>query len=260
MSCSSRDEGQTLWKVRRYFREDNIPTILCYGSSHLTNLKKWLRLYDPRFSPRFLDRKISRNTHFCAVGGASFANVHDRVRGLKVPLSQPFRGNIWRFTTHVKEVIPDFIFLVLGSNDCDLYDRKLKQALWEHEMEMPPPGRPKQPFDMAKFNEEHQKIFENIDTVIGRLRHTFPGAQLIFFGVLKRARWCLESRQLSMDINWWIKQKHGAKVVQIGGFIHQYWHLRDDGVHLTSLGNRVLMDKVFSRIVQVWMSSYMHDL
>ncbi len=225
------------------------------------NLKKWLRTYDPKFGPRHLDRKIRRNTLFCAVGGASFANVHDRVQGIKVPLTQPYRGNIWRFTTHVKEVIPDFIFVVLGSNDCDLYDQKLKRALLEHDLAVPPPGCAKQPFDMAKFNEDHQKkIFENIDTVIRRLRDTFLGARLIFLGILKRAKWCLESRQLSMDINWWVKQKHGAKVVQISGFINQFWHLRDDGVHLTSLGNRVLMDKVFSRIIQVWMAPYMHDL
>ena len=114
---------------------------------------------------------------------------------------------------------------------------------------------------MVKFNEEHQRpIFENIDTVIERLKNTFQGTRIVYLGILKRARWCHETRQLSMDINWWMKQKHGAKVVQIGAFIYPTWHLRDDGVHLTGLGNRVLMDKVFSRMVQMWMAPYMHNI
>ncbi len=258
MSCSS--EGQSLWKVRRYIRGENIPTILCYGSSHLTNLKRWLATYDPRFGPRFLDRKVTRKTHFCAVGGASFQNIHDRVRGINVPKTQPWKGNQWRYTTHVKEVVPDYIWVVLGSNDCDTYDRKLKQALLEHDLAQPPPGQGRKPFDMKTFNEKEQRqIFENIDTVIDRLRVTFQGAQLVFLGILKRDRWCPETRQLSMDINWWMKQKHNAKVVQIGAFSHPLWHLRDDGVHLTGPGNRVLMHKVFSRVVQMWMAPYMHN-
>ena len=77
-----------------------------------------------------------------------------------------------------------------------------------------PSGQGHVPFDKAKLNDKQpRQIFENMDIVIIRVKSTFQGARLVYLSILKRNRWCPETRQLAMDINWCMKEKHGAKVV-----------------------------------------------
>ena len=83
------------------------PTILYYGDSHLTRFKCWINTDEEFGGPKELDREVLQHRHFCAVGGSTFKNVHDRVRNINVPPTQPYRGNLWRYTLRVKELKPD---------------------------------------------------------------------------------------------------------------------------------------------------------
>ena len=80
----------------------------------------------------------------------------------------------------------------------------------------------------------------------------------MFVGIVRRAWWGESARMCAQNIEWWFKQKLGFKVIQIAGFVNPACHLCNDEVHLNYLGNRLYMDKVFSRVIQVWMAKEMH--
>ena len=60
------------------------------------------------------------------------------------------------------------------------------------------------------------------------------------------------------NIEWWMKRKLNIKVVHIDGFVDNRYHLCNDDVHLNFRGNKLYMDKVFSRIIQIWKAPEMH--
>ena len=252
-------DGQTLEKVKRFIRTPDIPTVIMYGDSYLTHLKTWLKRDAKYTGPRFLDKKVSKKTHFIAVGGSNFSNVHDRVTGVKVPDTQRWMGNIWRYTIKVKEVNPNFVVLNLGANDCDTIDYRLKDAIDDYRFN----GAYKKPEEVSEFKrkfiqDEMKQLYKNLDRVTDRLKKQFPEARFIFVGIVRRAWWGESARMCAQNIEWWCKRKLGYKVVQIAGFVDPVQHLCNDEVHLNYLGNRLYMDKVFSRIIQVWMAKEMH--
>ena len=97
-----------------------------------------------------------------------------------------------------------------------------------------------------------KSIYKNLDKVAARLRLQFPEA------IVRRAWWGEAARSCAKSIEWWFKHKLGFKVVQIAGFINPSTDLCADEVHLNYLGNRIYMDKVFSRVIPIWKSEDMH--
>ena len=62
----SDESGQSIWRMRRQLRKikpKDIPPILFYGDSHLTNLKKWMKVNCPKSGPKGLDKKVMKRAH-----------------------------------------------------------------------------------------------------------------------------------------------------------------------------------------------------
>ena len=106
-----RDKSQSIFNMRHRFHRMPLPTVLHYGDSILTNFKRWMHNNHPKHGPRPLDKKVLKHQHFCAVGGSRYATIHDRTQGIKAPDTQPYRGNLWKYTNDVKELQPDFCLL-----------------------------------------------------------------------------------------------------------------------------------------------------
>ena len=88
----------------------------------------------------------------------------------------------------------------------------------------------------------------------------FDGTCLIYVEIVKCPRWTTEAITCAKNLERWLKNHYGAKVVQLNGFIRPAVHLKDDLVHFTGQGYRLYVNKIFSRVVQIWMASYMHGM
>ena len=230
-----------------------------YGDSYLTHLKAYLKSKGKFTGPCYLDYKVSRRTHFLAVGGSNFENVHRRVTGEDVPATQIWRGNQRQFTIKVKEVAPDFLAINLGANDCDSIDRRLCDAVEDFRFH----GHHKTSKDIKEFKQqfvqqEMKNLYKNLDSVVARLKKQYPDARFLYVGIVRRAWWGEHARACAKNIEWWVKRKLNIKVVQNDGFVDTRYHLCNDDVHLNFRGNRMYMDKVFSRIIQIWKDPEMH--
>ena len=102
-------------------------------------------------------------------------------------------------------------------------------------------------------------LYEAIDDVLGRLKTTFPDARIMVLGLTPRSWWCNETIQMARNLDWWIKAGHNLKLIHLAGLIRPEIHLKDDGVHLTRAGYRLFMDKVVTRIYQVFLAPLMHN-
>ena len=117
--------GISIWRHRHKFEKCQPPQILMYGDSHLANLRKWEHVKPNRDGPRPLDKLVLKRLKHCSVGGSTFGNIHNRVRNIIVPKSQPDRGNQWQAVLDDKTCNPTYIYISLGSNDCDSFGQRL---------------------------------------------------------------------------------------------------------------------------------------
>ena len=256
--------AQSIWKHRRQIVGRRMPTILFYGASHMTNLKKWVKTPQKSGGATWLDRMVLRHKHFCAVGGSRFATVHDRVQGKNVPDTQPFRGDLWRYTIRVKELKPHYILISLGFNDCDRFDRRYKAAMKEYRNALAKAKGAE--VDDGKFTfcdgehwiKETKEILDAMDEVIDRLQKAFPDSKLVYVGVMRSEKWCEETLLVCDRIEQKIGHYHGIKMAHLGGFIKPKMHIRPDKVHLNSKGYRLFMDKVIARVVDMWFAPMNH--
>ena len=262
----SDEGGQSIWRMRRQLREikpKDIPTILFYGDSHLTHLKRWMKVTCPTTGPKGLDKKIMKRAHYCAVGGSNFMNVDERVRGIKVPETQKWQGNQWRYTLNVKELNPTYILVSLGTNDCDSFDRKLKKKVREKQIAEEKPTRRNAHMLFWTVEKEWEltikDLYDAIDEVLDRLKCAFPDSTIMILGLMTRSWWCNETVQMARNLDWWMKAGHNLKLAHMAGFVEPEKHLMDDGVHLTREGYRLFMDKILSRIYQMFLASYMQN-
>ncbi len=256
--------AQSIWKQRHQIPKHEMPSILFYGDSHLTNMKKWLTVPAKKGGPKWLDKKVLKHRHFCAVGGSTFANVHNRVQGIKVPDTQPFRGNLWRYTVAFKELKPDYLILSLGFNDVDKFDRKYKYVKKQHAAAIKKPT-PKNAhyFNLTpeRFWElEMMDFYESVDEVVDRLRKSFPCTKFIFVGLIRSPKWSDEACHMADNLEWWLKIKHQCKLAPISGFVNRSKHIKKDEVHLAHEGYRLFMDKVLTRMVDMWLGPVNHNL
>ncbi len=253
--------AQTIWKRRRQIKNREMPTVLFYGDSQLTRFKNWIKNPNQVEGPTFLDRYVLQHKHFCAVGGSKFSTIHDRVQGINVPPTQPFRGNLWRYTNVVKELRPDYIVVSLGFNDISGFDRLYKREMADFRRinlgadEIDENHRFADPEFWAN---EQKKILDSADEVIGRLRLHFPDSRLIFVGVIPDKNWCYESVSMCNNLEWHMKEKLGMKLAPIAGLVEKDVHIDRDGVHLNPSGFRLFMDKVVSRMIDMWLGPLYH--
>ncbi len=131
---------------------------------------------------------------YCTVWGSRFDTVHDRVRGIKVPDTQTYQGNQWAHITEVLKFKPDTVVISCGGNDCSRSDTRLKWHLNQQAQAAKHPtwrntcSLNVHPVSFMQL--EEKDILEEMETVIGRLRDTFPNARLVFVGIMcRRAGW-----------------------------------------------------------------------
>ena len=117
-------------------------------------------------------------------------------------------------------------------------------------------GRHKTIKDIKEFKQkfiqkEMKNLYKNLDMVVSRLQHQYPDARILYVGIDCHAWWGEHARACAKNIEWWMKRKLSTKVVQIDGFVDTRYHLYNDEIHLNFRGNKMYMDKVFSRIIQI---------
>ena len=198
-----------------------MPKVLLYGDSMITHLETWAKLSknnkenkplkNKKFKlklispPTDLDDKALSKSQYCAVGGSRFDTVHDRVRGIKVPDTQPDRGNQWAHITEVIKFKPDVIVISCGGNDCSRSDSRLKDHLNRQALANKRPTK----CNISSLNVhpvpfmqlEESDILDEMKTVIARLRDTFPSARLIFAGILCRRGWLDVTCEMAANLN-----------------------------------------------------------
>ena len=94
--------------------------------------------------------------------------------------------------------------------------------------------------------------------VFDRLKATFSGSKLVYMGVVRNPKWCDETNLLCDNLEWYISRVLKVKLAPLSGLIDRSIHILKDDVHFTELGYRLLMDKVYSRIMHMWVGPLMH--
>ena len=239
----------------------NCPTL---GDSHLTHFKAWVNTDEDYGGPDELDRHVLEHKHFCAVGGSTFSNVHDRVNNINVPTTQPYRGNLWRYTVYFKELKPDYILVSLGTNDSSNYDRHYKKEMAKYHkavkdglIDIDSDGdykfcKPEYWLGLANDMKKAARV------VFKRLQDTCPCSKIVYMGIMRNPKWCAETKLLCDNFERWVSRILRIKVAPIMGLINRSIHIRRDDVHLTELGYRLMMNKVYSRMMHMWLGPLMH--
>ncbi len=255
---------QTLEKIERWLWPVDMPIVLHYGDSHLTRFKPWINTDWDYGGPTDLDHHVLSHRHFCAVGGSTFKNIHDRVRNINVPPTQPFRGDLWRYTINVKELKPDYILVSLGTNDASNYDRHYRREMEKYrravldgliDMENDSDYKFCNPDYWLGLSNTMQK---DAKRVFDRLQTTFSDSKVVYVGVIRNPKWCDETNLLCDNLEWYISRVLKIKLAPLSGLIDRTIHIRKDDVHLTELGYRLFMDKVYSRLMHMWVGPLMH--
>ena len=182
--------GVSLWRHMHRIIHDTPPHVLLYGDSRLSNVQKWLKESSYKHGPRPLDYAALMETSHCAVGGSRFVNVHNRVRNIQVPPTQPDRGNQWEKCLSSPDCEPVYILVSLGSNDADLFGQCLS---WLMDKQLEAAEHPTKEnsvfihFDPIKYYKcELVKLIGQIDRVLNRLETTFPNSEIVFLSVAER--------------------------------------------------------------------------
>ena len=109
---------------------------------------------------------------------------------INVPKTQPDRGNQWQDLLNDPECDPVYIYLSLGSNDCDSFGQRLswlrqQQLLASKHLDVY--GTEMIYFDPLKYYEQElDKFIRQIDLVIGRLESQFKNAEIVFSCIFER--------------------------------------------------------------------------
>ena len=231
-----------------------MPTVLAYGDSHLTQLDDWYHLpitSDIWFSPTALDKKPLGSTYFCAVPGTRFDTVHRKVCGFDIPDHQVYKADQWFYYTQNIKLKPDYILCSLGGNDCDKFDSDLNRKLFEQDQAARHPcfaNIDKINFDKFVYWEKRKKQkHDQMYEVFDRLKSAFPSSKLVYFGLLRRPWWGVGTNKLADNMEWYVHDQLGIKIIHINDYINHLDMMSDD-THLSNRGYRLFMDQVYSRI------------
>ena len=263
--AQSTIQHQTLAKIDKFIWSCTMPSVLLYGDSHLTHLKKWYKLPNlPRipYKPTSLDKKPLDSCTWCAVPGTRFDTIHDKVSGNDIPGHQEYLGDQWGDITVKNKIDPVYIICSLGGNDVSDFDTSLKKKLAEQQIALQNAARgfgdtSMADFDTVKFwNEKKEELHGHIDKVYERLGNTFPDAKIGHFGLLIRDEWCDASIRMAENLDWYIHNVKGVKILKINDFVN-HSHLKRDGVHLNNKGFRLFMDQIFSSLLNSYLQKEM---
>lgn len=247
--------GMSIWRNRHLFENEIAPNLLLYGDSHLANLRKWALFKEEDGGPRPLDEAMLLQCKHCSVGGSTFANIYMRSRNINVPPTQPNRGNQWQEVLDEPNFDPAYIFLSLGSNDCDTFGRRLAWMSQQQLLACAYPdiyGTDMIRFDPnAFFEQELDKFVSQIDRVISRLEKHFPDAEVVFSSVFERSYWDDMTTLMAKCINWYIKCYRGCRTVNLNGKV-PLTLLKRDKIHYKNLGYRVFMDKGLGMLLEFY--------
>ena len=255
---------QMIHKIEDWLWGRDMPIVLHYGDSHLTRFKCWINTDAEYGGPKKLDKHVLVHRHFCAVGGSTFSNVHDGVPNINVPKTQPYRGNLWRYTVNFKELKPDYIFISLGTNDSSNYDRHYKREMAKYRKAVEDGKIVINSDGNYKFcNPEYwlcqaNEIKKEAKIVFDRLQDTFKGSKIVYMGIIRNPKWCEETMLMCDNFEWWVGRVLKIKLAPLSGLIDRSIHIMRDDVHLTELGYHLMMDKVYSRMLHMWLGPLMH--
>lgn len=251
----NKPHGMSLWRHKDHLLDGKIPQILLYGDSHLANLRKWATQSEDRDGPRPLDKIMLKSFKHCSVGGSTFNNVYQRTRNIKVPPTQPDRGDQWSEVLNDKTCNPTYIYVSLGGNDCDTFGQKLAWLSQQQLLACTYPtvyGTDMIRFDPLEFyQEELDKIIDQLESVITRLEVAFPDAEIIFSSVFEREPWDDLTLYLARTINWYMKFFRKHRMVNLNGMIPPE-QLKDDKVHFLNLGYQTFMDKGIGMVLEFY--------
>ena len=249
---SDGGDGFPLQRIRRFIWPNEIPDALIYGDSHMCRLADWLN--QPKLEridnlPTPLDRRVLSKAKFCAVGGSTFATVHDRVRGIKVPAHQPKRGNQWE-----KVIKHKFHYTVvsLGGNDIS----NIRSKLADRRTRVLGDNINDETDDNKFIDNEFATLKSKVDEVFDRLKNTFQGSRRLYIATLNRIGWEDEICAIASRLNSYIETYWANKVVYLHAFIDETDYKRDD-VHLKNSGYRKLVEHVFASIMNSFLQKVM---
>ena len=171
---------------------------------------------------------------------------------------------MWRYTLNVKELKPDYILVSLGTDDASNYDRHYKKemetyrrAVLDGLIDLESDG------DFKFCDPEYwlglaNNIKKEAKEVFNRLQTTFNGSKVVYMGIIHNPKWCDETHLMCDNFEWWVARVLKIKMAPMTGLIDRSVHIMRDDVHLTELGYRLLMDKVYSRMLHMWLGPLMH--
>ncbi len=253
--------GMSLWRHKDRIIHASPPHVLLYGDSHLSNLLKWKFQPSRKHGPRPLDISALMETSFCAVGGSRFVNIHDRVRNINVPPTQPDRGDQWSACLNDPSCEPTYILVSLGSNDSDLFGQCLS---WLFDMQLFASEHPNKEirryihFDPIKFYwSELTKIIGQIDRVLNRLEKSFPDSEIVYLSISERDMWDTLTVYFARTINWYIKFHRGHRVINLNGLIPKI-HYKRDKIHFKNRGYHYFMDKAYGKLYEYYWGHTFH--
>ena len=260
----AQGEHQTLSKIDKFIWSNTMPTVLLYGDSQLTHLKRWYQIPSVSripYRPTSLDTKPLDSCIWCAVPGTRFDTIHDKVCGIDIPANQDFLGDQWGAITGDNLINPAYRVCSLGGNDISEFDTAFKKKLHQQQIALRNAARGFGDTSMADFDaveywgKEKKTLHERIDIVYNRLGQTFPDAKIGHFAIMKRDVWCDAAIRMADNLDWYVHNKLGIKLLSINDLVN-HTHLKRDGVHLNK-GFRLFMDQVFSSLLNSFLQNEM---
>ena len=253
--------GISLWWHQHRIMHATPPHVMLYGESRLSNIQKWQKEPSSKHGPRPLDNAALMETSHSAVGGSRFATVHNRVRNINVPPTQPDQGNQWEACLKSPDCNPVYILVSLGSNDADLFGQRLS---WMMNMQLIAAEHPTEEnrsyiyFDPIQFyKQELQKLTTQVDTVLNRLEISFPYSEIIFLSVAERDYWDTLTLYLAQTLNWYVKFHHQHRCINLNGMI-PHFHYKCDGIHYQNRGYHYFFDKAYGKVYEFFWGPIIH--
>ena len=232
------------------------PPTLYLGSSHITRLQQYAtnQIKSPRVRSRF------ERAMYLGVGGTGWRKCRKHFRGEGLSKRQQHLGNQCQDLVSLVTK-PKYCVIALGSNDVDLFHRRLVNVhirALSHESYK----------DRAEslLKTEYEELRDIICDVLQEFVDTMPETSFLYIKILPRPWWGTYARRLAKWLDYlvlcglrkrfkireiWARELYTQRKYMAGEHVH-YGMLRTDVVHLNQYGYRALTSAIMRPLLHMW--------
>ena len=240
------------------------PPILWFGDSHLNHLKTYITSKDTEAK-----YKLAFNqSYFTAVGGTTWSDVINHVKGINLKPLQKHRGDQWSKLKQSIEKGNKFLYccISLGGNDVDSFHNEIMEKL-----NITPKKKMHWLEAKVELDVAFKKISDKINCVLDFLTTELDDITLCYIKIAPRPWWGHMARTLARWLDYHVlvkvKPKHKIKQLWVRELFAGQYYLNEqimpgmlctDIVHYNSNGNKAFIYGTMKSLLQMWRERYPH--